>query len=308
MSFRTKIIYKVAYSSINMLSAIITSCKEPKTIGKAIDCIAGQISSKDEVIVIAPDLETLKEASKLKTKYRNLRLIQDAGKGKPAALNLAVSKAKGDILVLTDGDVYVGENSLIHLLKPFSDKRVGAVSGNPVSLNPRSNKFGFWAYVLTQIANERRIYALNHNLRFFCSGYLFAIRKNLFPNLPENLLSEDGYISHMVYQAGYKIFYSPESKVYVKYPDNFSDWIKQKKRSAGGYNQIKQILGKELRSLKTESFGAFKLLKYVSNLKEFFWLISLFSARLYLWFVIYKDINIKKKSHNEIWQRVESTK
>jgi poly-beta-1,6-N-acetyl-D-glucosamine synthase len=291
-----------------MISIVITSYKEPGTIGRAIEAIAEQKIPDTEIMVVSPDMETLAEAAKLKTKYKNLRLVQDAGKGKSSALNLAVSKAKGDILVLTDGDVYVDNNALKPLIEPFKDSEIGAVCGNPISLNSRDNKFGFWAYVLSDIANKRRLKALELRKRFFCSGYLFAIRKNIFPNLPAELLAEDGYISHKVYDAGFKIAYSPESKVYVKYPDNFQDWIKQKKRSAGGYNQIKKMIGVEIRSFKKESSGGLALFKYVSNLKEFFWLIELFAARIYLWFVIYKDININNKSHNEIWQRVKSTK
>jgi cellulose synthase/poly-beta-1,6-N-acetylglucosamine synthase-like glycosyltransferase len=291
-----------------MISIIITSYKEPQTITKAIESVAEQHIPDSEVLVVAPDMETLREASKLRAKYKNLRLIQDEGKGKPVALNLAVSKSKGEILVLTDGDVFVGRNSIKLLLDKFKDLKTGAVSGNPVSLNPKNTMYGFWADILTQTANERRKKALLIKKRFFCSGYLFAIRKDLFPKLPENLLSEDGYISHKVYQSGYKILYSPESKVYVKYPNNFSDWIKQKKRSAGGYNQIKKMIGVEIRSFKKESFGALNLFKYISNFKEFFWLFGLFLARVYLWLAIYKDINLSKKTQKQLWQRIESTK
>jgi cellulose synthase/poly-beta-1,6-N-acetylglucosamine synthase-like glycosyltransferase len=291
-----------------MISIIITSYKEPETIGRAIEAIAEQKLPDNEIIVVAPDMETLAEAGKLRQKYKNLRLIQDAGKGKSAALNLAVSKAKGDILVLTDGDVYVGNDSILSLLTPFTDGKIGAVSGNPVSLNSKDDKFGFWAHVLTKVADERRVYASEHNLRFFCSGYLFAIRKKLFPNLPEDLLAEDGYISHKVYKEGFEIAYSSESRVFVKYPDNFDDWIKQKKRSAGGYNQIKKIIGVEIRSFKKEYSGALSFFKYFKGLKELLWLFELFAARVYLWFIIYRDIDVKNQSHHKIWQRVESTK
>jgi poly-beta-1,6-N-acetyl-D-glucosamine synthase len=291
-----------------MISIIITSYKEPATIGKAILSIVKQKISDSEIIVVAPDNETLDEARKYSHSHSNLKLLKDKGKGKPAALNLAVSKAKGDILVLTDGDVYAGEKSLSYLLEPFKDSKIGAVSGSPVSLNSKNNKFGYWAYLLTNIADEIRKDSIKRNKQFFCSGYLFAIRKHLFPKLPENLLSEDGFISLKVYEKGYKIAYASQSKVYVKYPDNFSDWIKQKKRSAGGYNQIKQISGVEMRSFKTESFGAFRFFKYISSPAEFFWLALLFFSRLYLWLVIYKDINLSKKTHKQIWQRVESTK
>lgn len=289
-------------------SIIITAFKEPKTIGKAIENIAANKIKNCEILVVAPDDETLSAAKKLANKYKTLKTLKDEGKGKPAALNLAVSKAKGDILILTDGDVFADKKSLNYLLEKFSNREVGAVSGRPISLNPRNNKYGYWAYLLTEIANERRKKALVSGKRFFCSGYLFAIRKELFPVLNEELLSEDGFISHFVYKRGYKIDYSENSRVYIKYPNNLKDWILQKRRSAGGYSQIKKILNIEIRSFKKESFGAYQLIKYVRNLRELMWLIELFLARVYLWTEIYKSINLKKKNREEIWQRVESTK
>ena len=292
-----------------MISIIITAYKEPNTIVKAIEQILKNNLKNYEIIVTAPDKETLDAAKVFIKKNKNIRLLQDKGKGKPAALNLAVSKSYGDILILTDGDVYIEENSLNLLLEKIKDNNIGAVSGNPISLNPKNNKLGFWAYWLTEVANDRRINAVKNKNQFFCSGYLFAIRKSLFPKLPEDLLSEDGYISNNIYKNNLKIDYSKESKVYIKYPTNFKDWIIQKKRSAGGYNQIKKITNNEMRSFKKESLGGIiYLFKFTKNIKEFFWLTELFIARVYLWVVIYRDINLKKKTGQEIWARVESTK
>ena len=211
-------------------------------------------------------------------------------------------------MIFTDGDVYISENAIKELLSKLEDKNIGAVSGNPVSIDSKKNLLGFWAYVLTKVADEQRKEFVENNKQIFCSGYLFAIRKDLFPQLPKELLSEDGFISNNVYSSGSKISYSSESKVFVKYPDNFKDWIIQKKRSAGGYNQIKKITGNQIRSFKTESLGAFRLFKYCKSVREYFYLILLFFARVYLWALIYRDINFKKKSQKEIWKRVESTK
>ncbi len=292
-----------------MISIILTAYKEEKTIGKAIQSILDNNLKVDyEILVIAPDEETLNIAKIYSGKDSKIKVIKDSGDGKPLALNKAISYAKGEILVLTDGDVYIGNKSLTYLLNPLKNKNVGAVSGHPISTNQKDSLFGYWAEVLTNIAHERRLTAIQNKKRFFCSGYLFAIRKNLFPKLSKELLSEDGFISHNVYESGNKIDYAPEAEVYVKYPDNFKDWIIQKKRSAGGYNQIKNLIGTEIRSFRKESSGGFGLFKFVSKPKEFFWLNLLFLARIYLWFVIYKDINFGKKTHKEIWKRVESTK
>ncbi|MCA9485801.1 MAG: glycosyltransferase [Nanoarchaeota archaeon] len=291
-----------------MISAIITAFKEEKTIGPAISALAEDLGKKDELIIIAPDEDTLNAAMKMKSKFPQVKILKDKGLGKSEALNLAVSRAKGNILVFTDGDVSVGKCSIRYLIAKFKDKNVGAVTGRPISINSKKTKYGFWAYVLTNIADLRRRKAEKIKRRFFCSGYLFAIKKELFPKLPGFLLSEDGFISHKVYEKGYKISYEPRAEVYVKYPENHSDWIIQKKRSAGGYNQIKKIINVKIRSFKSESLGFLDFFRYISSIKEFFLIINLFIIRLYLWMVIYRDVNIRKKSREELWKRVESTK
>jgi poly-beta-1,6-N-acetyl-D-glucosamine synthase len=289
-----------------MNSVIITTYKEPKTITKAIQKILPQLNIYDELLVTAPDTKTINVAKKIIDK--RIKIIKDKGKGKPAALNLAVKKAKGNIIILTDGDVFVNKIAIKEILKPFKDKKTGAVSGHPISIDSKNNRLGFWAYLLTSVAHEIRLEKMTSKDRFFCTGYLFAIRKKLFPKLPENLLSEDGYISYTVYNNKKNIKYSPNSKVYIKYPKNIKDWIIQKKRSAGGYNQIKKITSFYGRSFSSEASGFWRLLKYIKNIIQLLWLIELFFLRLYLWITIYIDINLKNKSSTEIWKRVESTK
>lgn len=286
-------------------SLIITSFKEPKTIGKAVMVIVPQIGKDDEIIVVAPDKETLEAAKKTSSR---VRVLKDKGNGKSAAMNLAVKKAKGEILIWTDGDITISKDSVRELTNHFKNEEIGAVTARPVSIDSKKNKFGYWGHVLADTAHEQRVEQSKKQKFLFCSGYLFAIRKELMPKLPEELLSEDGYISYLVYQKGYKIAYEPKAQAYITYPKNFSDWIKQKKRSVGGYNQIAKLIHVKIRSFNQESSNFWRLFKYVYNLTELFWMFELFIARIYLWFVIYKDINFKKKNREELWERVESTK
>ncbi len=291
-----------------MISIIITACKEEKTISKAIESILkNKIQEEFEILVVAPDKETLNKAQEFSINNRII-LIQDPGKGKPAALNLAFKRAKGDILILTDGDVFIGTDSIKPILEKFRDKKIGAVSGRPVSLNDKKSMLGFWSHLLTDIADSRRKKAILLKKKFVCSGYLYAMRAGVVPEIPEETLSDDGFISHLIYKKGYKIGYSPNSLVYVKFPTNLKDWIKQKKRSAGGYNQIKKWTKAEIRSFSKESAGLFQVFKYHKNIKEFFYTILLIFTRIYLWAIIFKDINLKKKSLKKMWLRIDSTK
>ncbi len=292
-----------------MISIIITAYREERTIGRAIEAILGNGLKEDyEIIVSAPDEETLGVVREYSKKNKKIKLLKDEGKGKPAALNMVFKKAKGEILVLTDGDVYMDKGSLKGLISRFKDGKIGAVSGHPVSSNSRNKMLGFWSHILTEVADKRRKIAVKTGRRFFCSGYLFAMRRGLVKKIPTETLSDDGLMSLIIYSKGYRLDYSPESLVYVNYPTIFSDWVIQKKRSAGGYNQIKAWTKKEMRSFGKESMGAFQVLGLARNLKELFWVFVLFVSRLYLWLLIFIDINIKKKELKKVWLRVESTK
>lgn len=294
-----------------MISIIITAFKEPKTIGKAIESFLPQISKKDEILIAAPDEETKKEILRYSKRYKQVKYIKDPGKGKPTALNILFKKAKGDILILSDGDVFVGKDAVKELIKPFTNPEIGAISGRPMSMNPRSKMLGYWSHLLTDIgAHQTRLEKIKKDQFIVCSGYLYAIRRGIIDKIPEDALSDDAVISHLIWSRGYKISYAPLARVYVKYPSTFQDWIKQKKRSAGGYLQIRHYVKNTpmMRSFGKEAMGFFRIWGYPRNISEFLWTALLSFARLYLWLLIFLDIKLKKKSFKQVWVRVESTK
>ena len=289
-----------------MISIIIATFRETGTVKEALDALMNQELPECEIFVVSPDLETREVISDYLKKDKRIKHLQDEGNGKPAALNLAFEKARGEIIVLTDGDVYCAKGAVKEILAPFEDEKVGLVSGHPLSLNEKNIMLGFWSHVLTDIAHRLRL-----EKEFIVgSGYFMAIRKGIVESVPKDALSEDALISHLIYEKGYKTQYAPEAKVFVKYPSDFKDWIRQKRRSAGGYVQLKKyIQGKEsMRSFSKESLGFHMLFKYCSSLKKCFWIIILMLARIYLWILIFFDLKIKKKSFSQMWVRVESTK
>ncbi|MBU0957474.1 MAG: glycosyltransferase [Nanoarchaeota archaeon] len=290
------------------LSIIITAWKEPKTIGKAIESFVKQdIKVPYELIAACPDEETREVIRKYQKKYKQIKYFKDPGKGKPIALNMIFKEVKGEILILSDGDVFVNDGCVNLFLKRFEDKKVGAVCGHPIPTNSRNNKFGYWAHLLTSAVHKQR---LNHEKGVMaCSGYLYSIRAGVVKEIPKDTLSDDALISYMIYNKKYKVIYEPEAIVNVKYPTIFKDWISQKRRSAGGYNQIKYIFKQEVdRSVSKESKGIFFVLRFPRSLKEIFWTIGLVFARIYLWYRIFKDINKNTWKFEDIWTRIESTK
>ena len=290
-----------------MASVIITAFNESKTIGRAIEAFLKQRKFISEIIVVAPDKATLNVAEKYKQKFSNINLIKDRGNGKPEALNLAVKKSNSEILILSDGDVFISDKSVIALMSLIQKKGIGCVTGRPISTNARDNIFGFWSNILTENFHEIRKINSIKNKPFIASGYLYAIKKNLMPKIPKNILADDAYVSSHVLSEGNKIAYSEQAKVFVNYPTNLRDWISQKKRTAGRIYQNNSIKEK-LNELFIEMFMAMKSIRKINSFKEFIWFTALCIMRGYIWFRVIFDVRLWRRDFNKVWQRVESTK
>ncbi len=295
-----------------MISIVITSFKEPGTIGKAIESFTKQdIKEKFELIVSAPDKETQEIVKKYAKKNRKIKLFKDPGKGKTYAINLLLPKLKGEIIILSDGDVYVSGNSVNELLKFFKDDKVGAVTGKPVSINSRKTMFGYWSHLLCYGAHKMR-WKRDRKQEFLeCSGYLWAFRNKIISQIPRET-AEDSIVPLLLYLKGYKIRYAPLSEVYVKYPSNFKEFMSQKKRTSKAhetlinFSDVKKI--PRMKSLKNEALESYSLFSFPKNPKEIYWTILLFPLRLYIWMSSFFAIYLKKESKVDGWQQVKTTK
>ncbi len=295
-------------ASLSEVSILITACQESASIGRALEAILPQVEAiSTETYVICPDDETARTAET----YHGVKVLRDLGRGKPAALNLGLSAARGKIVVMTDGDVFIGPGALAALLDPFGDPQTGAVSGRPVSLSPRNSMLGYWSHLLTDAgAHTERLKRDRAGQFLVCSGYLYAVRAGLVDCSPEDALAEDAVISHLIGEQGYRIRYAPDAKVFVKYPHTYRDWLKQRVRSAGGY--VQPVIASS--PLRMRSFwheataGTWRALSYARGPLELLWTLILFAARLHLWGLVVWRVRVMQRSLPELWGRVESTK
>lgn len=289
-----------------MISIIITSFNEPKTIEKAIESFLSQnIKEKYELIVCAPDSETLNIAKK----YKKVKIFKDPGKGKSYALNLLIPKLKGKIVILSDGDVFVGKDSVNKILEKFKNKNIGCVSGKPISQDSRDTLFGYWSHVLFNAADKLRLKNYKQGKFLECSGYLWAFKNKIIKKFPVGA-SEDSIVPVLFWKNGYKIAYSQESEVYVKNPSNLHDFVEQKKRNIKGHEILEKYVKNipRMKSIKNEITNSYTLLLYPKNIKEIFYTLLLFPLRLYIWMLTFYHIKIKKQGYKDGWKRVESTK
>ncbi len=290
------------------VSVVITAFREAETLTAALHTLVPQATRfKAEILVICPDDQTAEAA----TYFSEVCVIRDTAQGKPHALNLGLAETHTDLVVMTDGDVWIDQESLSALLTPFDDPRTGAVSGRPISITSRNTMLGYWSHLLTDAGAHRERLKRDQKEQFFvCSGYLYAIRRSLIEEIPEDALAEDAVVSHLIGEQGYRIRYAPDARVFVRFPTTYADWLKQKVRSAGGYAQ--PFIAKSplrMRSFWHEAIGgSVRALRYARNMRECVWTCVLFVARLHLWFLILWRVRIQHQPLSHLWQRAETTK
>lgn len=315
-----------------MISIIITAWKEEKTIGKAINSLVNpnwnDYKDKFEIIIVCPDDKTWIKAKETADRFRfvNIKRVKDPKKGKPTALNLAFKEAKGEILILTDGDVYFSKNVISRIFKFFKDPKVGGVTGRPISLGKKDSFMQFANHFYADVAHHKRMVTMRNDVsgrslkvvskkpRFFIlSGYISAIRNIPKLHVPEDCLIDDAYLSYLLHNEGYKLRYEPNAVVFVKYAQNLTDWYRQKLRSVGGYEQLWKY-GVITKHTKVRNFwkeleyAIWYPFTYVKGIKQALWALFLYPTRLLLWIRIFWQQRIMKKGFAETWVRIESTK
>lgn len=299
-----------------MIDIIITSYNEPISTVKAVKSFLDQEISEEFRITVVDPFPEVEEHLKKEIEDPRVCFFLDPGEGKSYALNLLMqeyaSSNKNDFFVLTDGDVYVSENSVKHIRNAFLDQGIGCVTGRPVSVDPRDTKYGFWSHVVFSGIHKTRKRLSDERNFFECSGYLFAIRKGVIFDFPLET-SEDSIIPYLFWEKGYKINYAHGAEVYVKNPGNWKDWLGQKVRNVKAHENLNKIAPEMPR---TKSFmnevkeGGFFALKQPRNLREAGWLSQLYFARLYLYGKAFKELK-KKKKYDDGWRgevETESTR
>ena len=296
-----------------MLHIIITSYNEPNSTLEAIRRIKSQDIPIGCKIIVSDPFPEIKKL--IKEKHPDIKFILDLDEGKSKALNRIIKKIysenKDDIIIFTDGDVFLEDLAISSITKLFTDKKVGLACGHPISMNKKSNKFGYWSHILFNEMNKTRKKSHKNKEFFELTGYLFAMRNGIIKEFPLDA-SEDNVIPLLFSEKGYKIAYAEDARVLVLNPQNFKDWIIQKKRNIKGHLALSSEVKIKNKKRKNTFIGeASRGLKFVwqhaDNPKHTIWITQLLLARLYVWILASYEVYIQKNNYSDGW-RVEETK
>lgn len=238
---------------IPFISVVIAVRNEEKNIVRLLNCLSGQSLSSNqfEIIIIDDNSEdqTFEEILKFaNSDGLNLRLLKsdfDVNYGKPpkkAALQKGIESSEGDIIVMTDGDCWFGEDWLKSLTNAFAREKTMFVAG-PVALTGNQSLLSkIQALEFSSlIGTGGALISLNYPL--MCNGANLAFRKKAFYEVngyDKNTSGDDVFLMQKI-SASFKnsvTFQKDQRSIVYSLPQpSISDLIHQRKRWASKWNK-----------------------------------------------------------------------
>jgi poly-beta-1,6-N-acetyl-D-glucosamine synthase len=210
-----------------------------------------------------------------------ISLFDPPRKGKTAALNRALAIAKGDIVVFSDANSMYDRKAIKLLTRNFIDSNVGGVCGmkSIVKNLKRESSRGdslFWDFESELKKMESQFGSITTG-----DGEIFAIRKELYEPIPEEVINDDTAITFNIIKKGYRVVYEPEAKSNEEASLILEDDFNVKARMVSGGYQTLSFYSKEFFPPKT--FFVFQFLSHkVLRWMMPFILIFLFLANIFI--------------------------
>jgi poly-beta-1,6-N-acetyl-D-glucosamine synthase len=134
-------------------------------------------------------------------------IVLEKHQGKAAALNEAVKRATGEILVFFDVRQCVDVDAILELISPFSDLTIGAVSG--ALLIGDETETGNNAALGRYWRLEKGIRALESvsGSMVGATGAIYAIRRELYTHMPKGTILDDVFVPMHVALKGKRVIF-----------------------------------------------------------------------------------------------------
>jgi cellulose synthase/poly-beta-1,6-N-acetylglucosamine synthase-like glycosyltransferase len=224
-------------SDLPMVSILIPVYNEESVIEYRINNIyeSNYPQNKIEIIIIDSGSSD-KTRHIIRSKFsENVTLItEEERRGKANAINLGLQSCNGEIIILTDGTAIYDKETLMHLVNPFRNNTIGAVSASYDVPNSSESHVS---------ASERKFWTLKDSLRVlesivystsWLSGEACAFRNKVIEAVDQDSLADDSNIALQFISKGHKVVVNQNARFKERSPTEFSDYIKVKSRRALG--------------------------------------------------------------------------
>jgi cellulose synthase/poly-beta-1,6-N-acetylglucosamine synthase-like glycosyltransferase len=234
--------------------------------GGKMEVLVGSDLSDDNTNNILGDLEKL---------YPNLKVVHFTQRiGKPAVINRLSVIAKGEILIITDANVFPEKNTIKQLIQNFSDSSVGLADSRLI--NTGIKKDGISIPEVAYLSMEMKLKNIEGRLwgtMMGPFGGFYAVRKESYEPLSRNILADDFRICMNVISKCKKAISDTKAIVYEDVSNSLrEEYLRKVRISAGNFQNLKHFAFLLLKPFSIWSF-CFISHKILRWLTPFLWLI-----------------------------------
>jgi cellulose synthase/poly-beta-1,6-N-acetylglucosamine synthase-like glycosyltransferase len=231
---------KKASTEFPFVSVIIPSFNEEANISECIESVLRFDYPSYEVIVV--DDGSRDRTQPLIENYDVSYIRLRNNRGKVAALNKGIEKAKGEIIFITDSDTLLDPMALRYLVAGFSDPSIAAVAGKV--LLKRNDTYLKRMQTIEYLYGQEVIkeaQAKSGESVSICPGPVTAFRRSaLFDvgGFKNRTLAEDFDMTLDLQKTGYKALYEPRAIAYTTAMTSWKNLKKQRIRWSRGHLQV----------------------------------------------------------------------
>ena len=229
-----------AFESFPPVSVLMAAHNEANVICATLNSLLNSSYQGELEIIVVNDGSTDETEALVKTIAlcdARIRLISQEKKGKAAALNSALRAAKHELVVMLDADTQFAPQTILHLVQPFQDQAVAAVSGHAKVGNTEKLIAKFQSLEYTCGFNlDRRAYDAWDCITVV-PGAVSAFRRGAIMEaggLPSDTLAEDTDLTLILHRENYKIRYASKALAWTEAPDTVRGLVRQRTRWAFG--------------------------------------------------------------------------
>lgn len=189
--------------------------------------------SKDNTVSMINNF--LKQNPKLKIQV----LVDYKEKGKAAALNFALKKCDGEVIITSDADSFWPSDILEKALPFLADPNVGAVSGPKLLLNPQQSWVTKREDMYMDLHNQVKLGESKIHSTLFFEGGFAAYKKKLLDSFdPYSTGSDDSGTIIRIIEKNFRAILVPKARFYSAFPLSWKEKINIKIRRA---NQLVRV-------------------------------------------------------------------
>ncbi|MBU2447438.1 MAG: glycosyltransferase family 2 protein, partial [Bacteroidetes bacterium] len=201
-------------------------------------------------------------SNKILEKYKSENLFYyflPKRSGKLHAIKRVIEFATGIIIIFSDANAVYNKDSIRKIVRHFAHSKVGCVAGEKRVLKfdgSLPSEGLYWRYESFIKKLDSELYSV-----VGAAGEIFAIRKNLFPDIPEDSIIEDFVLSLEIARKGFRVLYESEAYSMETPPRSFVDEFKRRLRmSRGGIQSIGFF--KNLLQFREKKFLSFQFVSH----------------------------------------------